>query len=133
MLGAGPPEPGPDGTAGGAGGDSPAGREHADDVKPAAAAWVGGGCQPGPAVVFDLDTDVSAGAALDADGEGSAGPAGAAVQDSVGCQLGEAKNHLVRGGAPIQQAPRVGADLADVFWPAGVGGRGGTRAQGGGG
>src|SRR5262249_10457650 len=107
-----PGEPSPDDTACGAGGDSPFGREHAADGTPAAAAGAGGGCQPGPAVAVALDTKGGAGAALDADGEGSAGPAGVAVQDSVGRQLGEAENPLVRGGMPRQQAPRVGAGLA---------------------
>jgi hypothetical protein len=75
---AGPIDPSPVGTACGAGSNSPFGCEHVDDVKPAAAAWVGGPCQPRAAVVFDLDTNVSAGAAFDADGEGSARPAGVA-------------------------------------------------------
>jgi hypothetical protein len=133
VLEAGPIETSPDGSARGAGGDSPFGRECVDDVKPTAAAWVWGRCQPGPAVVFDLDTNVSAGTAPDADGKGSAGPAGVAVQDSVGRQLGEAEDHLVRGGTPGQQFPRVGARLADVFRPGDVGGRGGAQVQGGGG
>jgi len=58
---------------------------------------------------------------------------GVAVQDSVGRQLGETENHLVRGGAPRQQATRGGAGLADAFRPAGIGDRGGTQVQGGGG
>src|SRR5215472_13913949 len=133
VLGASPIETSPDGSARGPGGDSPLGRERADDVKPAAAAWVRGRCQPRPAAVVDLDANVSAGAAPDADGKGSARPAGVAVQDSVGRQLREAENHLVRGGTPRQLVPRVGARLADVFRPAAVGGRGGAQVQGGGG
>ena len=73
VLGAWPVEMSPDGTACRAGGDSPFGGEHADDAKPAAAMRVGGRCQPGAAVIVDLDTDVRAGAAVDTDGEGSAG------------------------------------------------------------
>ena len=132
VLGAGPIEPSPDGTARGAGSDSPFRCERADDLKPTAAGRVGGRCKPGPAVVFDLDTNVSAGTAFDTDGEGSAGPAGVAVQGSVGRQLGEAENYLDRGGTPRQQVPRVGTGLADVFRASGVGGRGDTQVQRGG-
>src|SRR5262249_60355662 len=104
VVGGGPGEPGPAGAAEGGGGDAPLGRESGDDVKPAAAAGIGGRGQPGPAVVGDLDTKGGAEAAFDADGEGSAGPAGAAVQASAGNAGRE--NGLASGGQRRAQACR---------------------------
>jgi hypothetical protein len=45
------------------------------------------------------------------------------VHGGVGSQLRDAEDHVVGDRAPVEQPPQVGADLADVLGPAGIGAR----------
>ena len=81
----------------------------------------------GASLVLHLGADVAAVSAVDADGEGAAGPAAVAVQDGVGAQFAGQEDDIVGGREAGQDRAERGADAAELIRGAGEGLRPGRR------
>lgn len=102
-----PVEPRPDGSHGVVSVDAPLFGEGANDVQPMMPGRINHPLIPGTAVVLDFYTGVKIGADRSPDSEGAAGQARAAVQGSVGCELGSAEDHVICSRAASEYCAQV--------------------------
>jgi hypothetical protein len=111
----------PDGAGGVISVDASLVDDGSNEVKSVVPGWVDHPLVPGAAVVLDFDPGVVLLADDEADSEGAAGEAGAAVLGSVGSEFGGAQDHVVCPRAVFEDCAQVGTDSAGLLGASGIG------------